>query len=155
MTARLKAALAENQHLIGDRVLYSPTMEQVTAKVIQKLMARAQRRAKLKANGGFHLLRHTFCSHLAMRGAPAIAIQKLAGHKNLQTTLRYMHLAPGETQRAIGLLDAGRAAEAVGVAAKGGNDSSQATEAPPDSSEAGGDIVETEAKVLPFFKNGG
>jgi hypothetical protein len=119
-------------------------MEQVTAKVIQKWMARAQRRAKLKANGGFHLLRHTFCSHLAMRGAAPIAIQKLAGHKNLQTTLRYMHLAPGETQRAIGLLDAGRAANPVELAAEGQNDSSQATEAPPESSQAGGDIVETD-----------
>jgi cyclopropane fatty-acyl-phospholipid synthase-like methyltransferase len=47
----------------------------------------------------------TFCSHLAMRGAPALSIQKLAGHQNLQTTLRYMHLSPGETQRAIALLD--------------------------------------------------
>ena len=28
-------------------------------------------------------------------------IQKLAGHKNLQTTLGFMHLASGETERAI------------------------------------------------------
>ena len=68
-------------------------------------MAKAQRRAKLRATGGMHLLRHTFCSHLAMRGAPALSIQKLAGHKNLQTTLRYMHLSPGETDRAIRLLE--------------------------------------------------
>ena len=26
-----------------------------------------------------HILRHTFCSHLAMKGAPARAIQELAG----------------------------------------------------------------------------
>ena len=42
-----------------------------------------------------HLLRHTFCSHLAMRGATALSIQQLAGHENLQTTLGYMHLAHG------------------------------------------------------------
>jgi hypothetical protein len=29
-----------------------------------------------------------------MRGAPAKAIQELAGHENLMTTLRYMHLSP-------------------------------------------------------------
>jgi len=34
-----------------------------------------------------HILRHTFCSHLAMRGAPAKAIQELAGHQDLATTL--------------------------------------------------------------------
>jgi integrase len=52
-----------------------------------------------------HILRHTFCSHLAMRGAPALSIQRLAGHEDLQTTLGYMHLAKGETERAIRLLD--------------------------------------------------
>jgi site-specific recombinase XerC len=42
---------------------------------------------------GCHRLRHTFCSHLAMRGAPARAIQELAGHQDLTTTQRYMHLS--------------------------------------------------------------
>lgn len=40
-----------------------------------------------------------------MRGASAITIQQLAGHENMQTTLGYMHLAKGETERAIQLLD--------------------------------------------------
>jgi hypothetical protein len=40
-----------------------------------------------------------------MKGATALSIQRLAGHKNMQTTLRYMHLAPGETHRAIRILE--------------------------------------------------
>jgi len=40
-----------------------------------------------------------------MRGAPALSIQRLAGHEDLTTTLGYMHLAHGETERAIRLLD--------------------------------------------------
>jgi hypothetical protein len=54
---------------------------------------RAARRAGL-GEKGVHRLRDTFCSHLAMRGAPARAIQELAGHKDLTTTQRYMHLSP-------------------------------------------------------------
>jgi site-specific recombinase XerD len=54
---------------------------------------------------GEHVLRHTFCSHLAMKGAPARAIQELAGHQELGTTQRYMHLSPAALEAAIRLLE--------------------------------------------------
>ena len=47
----------------------------------------------------------SFCSHLAMRRAPARAIQELAGHANITTTQRYMHLSPAAIEGAIRLLD--------------------------------------------------
>ena len=40
-----------------------------------------------------------------MRGAPARAIQELAGHTDLTTTQRYMHLSPAAIEGAIRLLD--------------------------------------------------
>jgi integrase len=45
------------------------------------------------------------CSHLAMRGAPAKAVQELAGHADLSTTMRYMHLSPASLNQAIRLLE--------------------------------------------------
>ena len=51
------------------------------------------------------MLRHSFCSHLATRGAPARAIQELAGHQDLSTSQRYMHLSPAALESAIRLLD--------------------------------------------------
>ena len=67
-----------------------------------------------------HILRHTFCSHLAMRGAPARAIQELAGHQDLATTQRYMHLSPAALDAAIRLLDgAGETTTAEGLPERG------------------------------------
>ena len=40
-----------------------------------------------------------------MRGAPARAIEELAGHQDVATTQRYMHLSPAAIDGAIRLLD--------------------------------------------------
>ena len=58
------------------------------------------RRAGLR-RVGWHVLRHTFFSHLAMRGVPLIVIQKLMGHSTIQMTMRYAHLAPDAHCRAV------------------------------------------------------
>jgi len=72
-------------------------------KVVQGIMRRLARRAG--AQEGVHILRHTFCSHLAMQGAPSRAIQELAGHRDPGTTQRYMHLSPAALEAAIRLLE--------------------------------------------------
>jgi site-specific recombinase XerD len=100
-----KAALAQHRHLRGDRVLTSDDGSPVAGHTLHDWVERAQRRAGLAATGNMHILRHTFCSHLAMRGAPPKAIQDLAGHQHLSITMRYMHLSPSERERAIGLLN--------------------------------------------------
>jgi hypothetical protein len=47
-----------------------------------------------------------------MRGVPARAIQDRAGHRDLSTTQRYMHLSPSAVVDAIRLLD--RPSTAIG-----------------------------------------
>jgi site-specific recombinase XerD len=79
----------------------------------QKMQTKVNRAARLaKAQVGVHVLRHTFCSHLAMRGAPARAIRELAGHSELGMTQLYMHLSPAALDAAIQLLDRSGPAEA-------------------------------------------
>jgi hypothetical protein len=104
LTSRLAAALRQHRHLRGPRVLCEDDGTPLTPKVVSDHVRRSARRAGL-SNRGVHVLRHSFCSHLAMRGAPARAIQELAGHQELGTTQRYMHLSPAALDAAIRLLD--------------------------------------------------
>jgi len=104
LTTRLAAALRDHRHLRGPLVLYQDDGSPLTEGLVQGYVRRAARKAGLFKNGP-HMLRHTFCSHLAMRGAPARAIQELAGHRDLTTTQRYMHLSPAALDSAIRLLE--------------------------------------------------
>jgi integrase len=81
MTRRLTEALREARHLRGPRVLCDGTGKPLTQKVIQVLVRRTARRAR--------------------------AIQELAGHQDLGTTQRYMHLSAAALDAAIRLLEAG------------------------------------------------
>ena len=78
LTRRLTDAVRDARHFRGPRVLCDSEGQPLTQKVIQVMLRRAARRANVKA--GVHILRHTFCSHLAMlerlcgpsRSSPAI-----------------------------------------------------------------------------------
>ena len=113
MTQRLTDALQAHRHLRGRRVLCRDDGQPLTMKLVQMLVRNAARRAGLE-NRGVHALRHSSCSHLAMRGAPARAIQELAGHSDLSTTQRYMHLTPAAIEASIRLLEQPAISEVFG-----------------------------------------
>ena len=66
MTTRLAEALQKHRHLRGRRVILDQGGESMTQKMVQARIGRAARSAHVRP--GVHILRHTFCSHLAMRG---------------------------------------------------------------------------------------
>jgi integrase len=57
---------------------------------------------------GWHVLRHTFASHLAQKGISLKAIQELLGHSDIKTTMRYAHLSPRELRQAVDVLSFGQ-----------------------------------------------
>ncbi len=103
LTARLAEALRQYRHLRSPRVLCHSEGRPLTQNAVYVITKRIAAGAAVRA--GVHILRHTFCSHLAMRGVPARAIQELAGHTDLSTTQRYMHLSPAALDQAIALLE--------------------------------------------------
>lgn len=68
MTKKLEETLRVHRHLVGPRVLYRDDGVSTSKQTLTTWMNAAQKRAGLKVTGNKHMLRHTFCSHLAMRG---------------------------------------------------------------------------------------
>lgn len=58
----------------------------------------------------FHTLRHTFASWLTMDGTPLLVTKELLGHKCIEMTMRYSHLAPSQARAAVERLTSGGSA---------------------------------------------
>jgi integrase len=76
--------------------------------VVRRTCVRVLRRACREAgirNIGWHVLRHTFASHLAQAGANLVAVQNLLGHSEIRTTMRYAHIDRNVLVEAINVLN--------------------------------------------------
>lgn len=71
----------------------------------QKAFGLARLQAGIKKPVSFHTLRHSFATHLIESGTSVRTIQALLGHRSLQTTERYMHLAQNYLHQTTSPLD--------------------------------------------------
>lgn len=70
-----------------------------------QLLKKAVREAGLNERLHFHSLRHGFGSNLLRANANPVHVQKLMGHANLSTTMRYLHVEQEDLEQAISKLD--------------------------------------------------
>ena len=87
----------------------TPLVFQIDGKAITRNLSkwplwRACKAAKIEPHQ-WHALRHSFASHLAMRGVSMRVIMDLLGHGTMTMTLRYAHLSPSSLSDAVALLD--------------------------------------------------
>jgi integrase/recombinase XerD len=62
-------------------------------RVVHKLVAKYKRKAGITKQGSCHTFRHTFGSQKARQGVPPWILKEWLGHKRLDTTQLYVHMA--------------------------------------------------------------
>jgi integrase len=80
---------------VGNGFIFESDRKPGISKDIRKAWATALRVAGISDKGDdkftFHCLRHGFCSALSDSGKELSEIAEMAGHKSIQTTMRYVH----------------------------------------------------------------
>ena len=67
----------------------------------EKVIARTN--IKLPSGPLTHVLRHSFASHFMMGGGNILVLQRILGHTDIKTTMRYAHFAPDHLEDAVRL----------------------------------------------------
>ena len=60
---------------------------------IQHMFNLAKKKAGITKEGGPHMLRHTYATHLVEAGVPLVMVQRLMGHSSVRTTSGYLWIA--------------------------------------------------------------
>ncbi len=68
----------------------------LSSRTAQKVFKDSTTKVGIHKSVTFHTLRHCFATHLLISGTNLFTIKTLLGHKNIQTTMVYLHLAPGK-----------------------------------------------------------
>jgi site-specific recombinase XerD len=76
----------------GDYLFMWPWGDIVGKTTVHDALKRACKAAGIE-DFHFHDLRHTFASHLVMAGVDLLTVKELLGHKQINMTVRYSHLA--------------------------------------------------------------
>jgi site-specific recombinase XerD len=72
---------------------------------LQRVCRKAVRAAGFAKKVSLHTLRHSYATHLLEAGVDLLTIQRLLGHRDLQTTARYTHLTASHLAGLPGLLE--------------------------------------------------
>lgn len=70
--------------------------QHLTPTTPQKAFTRAKREVGIKKIGGIHSLRHAYATHQLESGLSVHKLKQLLGHKDIHSTMRYIHWIPND-----------------------------------------------------------
>jgi len=82
----------------SDWLFAGKTGQPLSPTSLQKAFTHAKRTAGVTKVGGIHGLRHAYATHQLAAGLGVERLQRLMGHANIQTTLRYVHWLPSASE---------------------------------------------------------
>jgi integrase len=74
-------------------------------KGVQWAVKQAAKAAGIQKDVHVHTLRHSFATHLLEDGLDIVTVKELLGHRNIKTTIEYLHVARSNPKRACSPLD--------------------------------------------------
>lgn len=77
----------------------------ISDQVPQRIMREAVRRAGIDKPASTHCLRHSFATHMLLKGVNIREVQKYLGHESVETTMIYTHVIRGMDSTAESPLD--------------------------------------------------
>ncbi|OGM12729.1 hypothetical protein A2141_01985 [Candidatus Woesebacteria bacterium RBG_16_40_11] len=102
---RIQKYLKKRPQIKERRVFIGRKGTNLQANSIYYLVKKYLRKADInKKKMGPHMLRHTVGVSLLKKGVDLFTIQKILGHKRLDTTSVYLHVEPEDIERAINLI---------------------------------------------------
>jgi len=116
VSSLLKRRVKESERLATPFVFPSPADAQRPIGSVKKAHRAAIDRAEIKPRFRLYDLRHTFATRAAASDMNLSTLAAILGHTNIQVTMRYVHPAAEEKQRAIHKFERFRAEAAISAA---------------------------------------
>lgn len=82
--------------------------EHINVKTIKNTLIKLRNRLELDHRISAHTLRHCFATHCLEDGVDIVFIQQMLGHKNLRTTMAYLHMTSKSLMGVRSPLDTGK-----------------------------------------------
>jgi site-specific recombinase XerD len=89
----------------GNLVFHDGEGNKIENNKLRKQLMKITRKNGLADITKLHTLRHTFASHLVMKGVDLPTVKQLLGHSDISTTMIYSHLAPNHLTDAVDKLN--------------------------------------------------